>query len=277
VDDSNTERHFSFIFQLKLNRRNKMIHKLFDITGKKAVVTGGTRGLGFSMAEGLMEAGCEVVIIGSSDKVVDVVKGFKDKGFKCGGIKGDLGNRKDAVSSFEEAVKFLGNDIDILVSAAGIQRRHPFEEFPISEFDEVLAVHLNAVFIQTQLASCIMLKKGYGKIINVASMLSFFGGQTVAAYAAAKGAIAQMTKAMSNDLFAKGINVNAIAPGYMATEMNSALLANKERLAQISVRIPAGRWGNGNDMKGATLFLSSPASDYLGGVILPVDGGYLVK
>ncbi|MDR3243670.1 MAG: SDR family NAD(P)-dependent oxidoreductase, partial [Elusimicrobiota bacterium] len=199
-----------------------MTHSLFDIKGKKAVITGGPRGLGFSMAEGLMEAGCETVIIGSSDKVFEVAKEFQSKGFKCVGVKGNLAERKEVTSSFEKAVESLGNDIDILISAAGIQRRHPFEEFPIEEWDEVLAVHLNAVFIQNQLASRIMLKKGYGKIINIASMISFFGGQTVSAYAAAKGAIMQLTKAMSNDLFAKGINVNAIAPGYMATEMNSA-------------------------------------------------------
>ena len=122
-----------------------------------------------------------------------------------------------------------------------------------------------------------MLKKGYGKIINVASMLSFFGGQTVPAYAAAKGGVMQLTKALSNDWAGRGINVNAIAPGYMATDMNTALLNNPDRYAQISARIPAGRWGTGEDMKGIAVFLASHASDYLCGAIIPVDGGYLVK
>ena len=122
-----------------------------------------------------------------------------------------------------------------------------------------------------------MLKKGYGKIINVASMLSFFGGQTVPAYAAAKGAVAQLTKELSNDWAGRGICVNAIAPGYMETDLNEALLNNPERFAQISARIPAGRWGTPADMKGATIFLAAPASDYVTGAIIPVDGGYLVK
>ena len=122
-----------------------------------------------------------------------------------------------------------------------------------------------------------MLKKGKGKIINVASMISFFGGQTIAAYAAAKGGITQLTKALSNDWAGRGINVNAIAPGYMATDLNTALLANEERLTQINARIPAGRWGTPDDMKGITLFLASDASDYVCGAVIPIDGGYLVK
>jgi 2-deoxy-D-gluconate 3-dehydrogenase len=254
-----------------------MVHSLFDIAGKKAIVTGGTRGLGKDIAEGFLEAGCQVVIIGSSDKVFNTAKDFSDKGFKCFAVKADLGIRKEVVSSFEQSVELLGNDLDILVTAAGIQRRHSAEEFPIDEWDDVLSVNLNAVFIACKLAGRIMLKKGYGKIINIASLISFFGGQTIAAYAASKGAIAQMTKALSNDWFGRGINVNAIAPGYMATDMNEALLKNEERLKQISARIPAGRWGTGQDMKGTAIFLASHASDYLGGTIIPVDGGYLVK
>jgi len=133
------------------------------------------------------------------------------------------------------------------------------------------------VWIMCQEAGKVMLKKGYGKIINVASMLSFFGGQTVPAYAAAKGAVAQLTKALSNDWAGRGICVNAIAPGYMKTDLNEALLNNPERYGQISARIPAGRWGSPDDMKGATIFLAAPASDYVTGTVIPVDGGYLVK
>jgi 2-dehydro-3-deoxy-D-gluconate 5-dehydrogenase len=250
---------------------------LFNIKGKKAIVTGGSRGLGYGMAEGLLEAGCEVAIIGSSDKTFDVAAEFTEKGYKCYGVKADLRDRQQNNRAFDESLAALGGDIDILVTAAGIQRRHSAEDFPIVEWDEVLNINLHSVFIMCQLAGRIMLKKGRGKIINVASMASFFGGQTVPAYAAAKGGVAQLTKELSNDWAGRGINVNAIAPGYMATDMNEALLQNKTRYQQISDRIPAGRWGAGDDMKGTVIYLASKASDYVCGAIIPVDGGYLVK
>lgn len=254
-----------------------MTHKLFDISGKKAIVTGASRGLGKGMAEALLEAGCEVVLIGSSDAIFKTEKDFKNKGYICHAVKTDLRIRNEVYSSFEESLKLLENDLDILVTAAGIQRRHSAEVFPIEEWDEVLNINLHAVFIQCQLAAKIMLEKGYGKIINVASMISWFGGQTIPAYAASKGGVTQLTKELSNDWLARGINVNAVAPGYMDTEMNTALIDDPERSAQILSRIPAGRWGTPNDMKGITIFLASPASDYMSGAIIPVDGGYLVK
>ena len=193
-------------------------------------------------------------------------------------MKGDLAQRDEVYRVFREAVAALGGDLDILVPAHGIQRRYSAEEFPVEEWDRVMNVNLNSVFILCQEAAKIMLKKGYGKIVTIASMVSFFGGQTVPAYAAAKGGIAQMTKEMSNDWIGRGININAIAPGYMATDMNEALLdENNPRYAQITGRIPAHRWGTGDDMKGPCIFLCSHASDYLGGAIIPVDGGYLVK
>lgn len=254
-----------------------MMHPLFNITGKKAIVTGGTRGLGKGMAEALLESGCEVVIIGSSEKVFSTSDEFRAKGWNCHGIRADLRIREEVYSSFNAALKKLGGDIDILVTAAGIQRRHSAEDFPIEEWDEVLSINLSAVFIQCQLAGRIMLEKGYGKIINVASMVSFFGGQKVPAYSAAKGGVMQLTKELSNEWVARGINVNAIAPGYMATEMNSALLADENRKRQISERIPARRWGTEEDLKGVTIFLASHASDYISGAIIPVDGGYLAN
>ena len=251
---------------------------LFDIKGKKAIVTGGTRGLGCGMAEGLMEAGCEVVIVGTSDKVFDVAEKFCNRGFTCYGVKGNFEHRNEIYRVFREAMGHLDGGLDILVTAHGIQRRYSAEEFPVEEWDRVLNVNLNSVFILCQEAAKVMLKKGYGKIVTIASMVSFFGGQTVPAYSAAKGGIAQMTKEMSNDWISRGININAIAPGYMATEMNTALLdTSNPRYKEITDRIPAHRWGTGNDMKGTCIFLSSHASDYLGGAIIPVDGGYLVK
>ena len=252
--------------------------ELFNIKGKKAIVTGGTRGLGHGMAEALLEAGCETVIIGSSDGVFQSAEEFAKKGLNCKAVKADLGNRPEVFSAFTEAVQKFDNDLDILVTAHGIQRRHSAELFPVEEWDEVINVNLHSVFILCKEAGIIMLKKGYGKIITVSSMSAWFGGQNIPAYTAAKGGVAQLTKELSNDWFVRGINVNSIAPGYMATDMNSALLdKSKPRYNEITGRIPANRWGTPDDMKGATIFLASHASDYLGGCVLPVDGGYLVK
>jgi len=245
---------------------------MFDISGKKAIVTGGTRGLGYSMAEALCEAGCDVVIIGSSDRVHESAKKLS-----CKAVQADLGVKAENYRAFNESLALLGGEIDILVNCAGIIHRHPAEEFPYEDWEAVLDVNLNSVFILCQEAGKVMLPKGYGKIINVASMLSFFGGQTVPAYAASKGAVMQLTKALTNEWAGRGINVNAIAPGYMETDLNAALIANKQRFEAISARIPAGRWGKADDMKGLTVFLASPASDYVCGAINPVDGGYMVK
>ena len=250
---------------------------LFDIKNKKAIVTGGTRGLGHGMAEGLLEAGCQVAIVGSSPKVEQVAEDFRARGFVCHGVQADLNQREEVYACFRRCMELLG-DLDILVTAHGIQRRHAPEEFSLSDWDDVISVDLSSVFILCQEAGKVMLPKGYGKIINVASMISFFGGQTIPAYAAAKGGIAQLTKALSNDWIGRGINVNAIAPGYMATDMNAALLdPQNPRFQQITDRIPAHRWGTPDDMKGTCIFLASHASDYLGGAVIPVDGGYLVK
>lgn len=250
---------------------------MFDLAGKKAIVTGGTRGLDHGMAEALAEAGCETVIIGSSDAVFRSAESFRQSGYRCSAVKADLRIREENYRAFNRSMELLGNDVDILVTAAGIQRRHPAEAFPLDEWDEVIDINLHSVFILCQEAGKIMLRKGYGKIINVASMCSWFGGQTIPAYSAAKGGVTQLTKALSNDWAGRGINVNAIAPGYMATDMNTALLNDETRNGQISARIPAGRWGTEDDMKGIIVFLASHASDYICGAVIPVDGGYLVK
>lgn len=253
---------------------------LFDLQGRKTLVTGATRGLGWGMAEGLMEYGAEAVIWGTSAKVCTVAEEFRSRGFTCQGVTVDLSDRDSLSAAFAESLELLGGKIDILVNCAGIQRRHPSEEFPLSDWDAVLEVNLTAPFELCQLAGREMLKAGYGKIINIASMQSFFGGFTIPAYASAKGGIALLTKALCNEWAGRGINVNAIAPGYMATEMNRALLdpANS-RYKEITDRIPARRWGgaNGEDMKGTCIFLASHASDYLNGAVIPVDGGYASK
>ena len=255
------------------------MNSLFDLTGKKAIVTGGTRGLGHGMAEGLMEAGAAVVIFGTSKKVIEVAAQFEAKGYWCKGIAVDLADDRARQEAFYQAVALLGG-LDILVNAAGIQRRHPSPEFPLQDWKDVLNVNLTAPFDLCQMAAKEFLKKEQpcGKIVNIASMLSFFGGMTVPAYAASKGGVAQMTKALCNELASKGIQVNAIAPGYMDTDMNVALTdVSNPRYREITDRIPAHRWGTPEDMKGTVVFLASRASDYLNGAVIPVDGGYLVK
>ena len=255
---------------------------LFDISGKKAIVTGGTRGLGKGMAEGLMEAGAEVCIIGTNESVFKTAQEFRDRGFLCSGVRADLSVKEECDRAFRECLEALGGDLDILVVSHGIQRRHPSDEFPDEDWDAVIDTNLNSVFRLARAAANVFKPKGYGKIILIASMVSFFGGKTIPAYAAAKGGVAQLTKAFSNDLFQYGININAIAPGYMDTEMNEALTNpnhpryTKQRYEELTQRIPAHRWGTPDDMKGTCIFLASHASDYLGGAIIPVDGGYLV-
>lgn len=252
--------------------------KYFDLTGKKALVTGGTRGLGKGMAEGLMEAGAEVVICGTSEKAIETAEEFCQRGYRCHGLVMDLMQRDNLERDFDQAVELLDGRLDILVNAAGVQRRNSSEVFTKEDWDTVLAVNLTAPFVLCQLAAKRMVEQGKGKIINISSMLAFFGGQTVPAYAASKGGLSQFSKTMCNDLAAKGININCIAPGYMDTDMNAALTdENNPRFEEIRSRIPQGRWGTAEDLKGACIFLASDASDYVNGAVIPVDGGYLVK
>lgn len=250
---------------------------LFDLQGKRAIVTGGNRGLGFGISEGLCEQGCSVAIIASSNSLFSATEELQKRGFDVYAVQADLADTQALKEGFDRAVELLGGSLDILVNNAGIQRRSVAEDFSEQDWLDVIQVNLNAVFLLCQRAGRLMLAHGGGKIINIASMLSYFGGITVPAYAASKGGVAQLTKALSNEWASKGICVNAIAPGYMDTEMNSKLLADPKRYEEIIARIPKGRWGTGEDMKGAVIFLASAASDYVNGAIIPVDGGYLAK
>ncbi|MBU9711635.1 2-dehydro-3-deoxy-D-gluconate 5-dehydrogenase KduD [Evansella tamaricis] len=247
--------------------------KLFDLSGKVAVVTGGTRGLGKDMAVGLASAGADVVIIGRSvsDEVVEEIR---QEGGKAIGISFDLQNFDKYDDLIAKITSEMGH-IDILVNNAGVQKRHPSVEFPKEDWDFVMDVNANAVFFMCQKIGKLMLQQGHGKIINIASLLSFQGGMTVPAYAASKGAVMQFSKSLSNEWAKHGININCIAPGYMATEMNTALLEDEVRNRQILERIPASRWGSPEDMKGAVIFLASAASDYVNGFTIAVDGGWL--
>ncbi|MFA5659251.1 MAG: SDR family NAD(P)-dependent oxidoreductase, partial [Oscillospiraceae bacterium] len=195
--------------------------KLFDLTGKKAVVTGAASGLSHGIAEGLMENGAEVVIIDISQKTEEAAEEFRARGFKAHAVRANLGDREELQAAFSKSLALLGGRLDILIPAAGIQRRNKAEDFTLEDWDSVIGINLSAVFMLCQLAGREMLKQKSGKIINIASMLSFFGGYTVAAYSASKGGVAQLTKALSNEWACEGINVNAIAPGYMATAMNT--------------------------------------------------------
>jgi 2-dehydro-3-deoxy-D-gluconate 5-dehydrogenase len=252
------------------------MNQLFDLSNKKAIVTGGSAGLGLGMAEALHDAGARIAIIDISLQANEVAEQMSVKGSTVVAINADLSNRAELKRSFEEAVGQLGG-IDIIINSAGTQKRHKCEDFPIEDWDIVIEVNLTAVFHLCQLAGRIMLQQGRGKIINIASMLSFSGGITVPAYAASKGGVAQITKAFANEWARRGVNVNAIAPGFMATALTAALVGNPEREPDILARVPAGRWGTPNDLKGAVTFLASSASDYIHGIVLPVDGGYLAR
>lgn len=252
---------------------------LFDVSGKKVIFTGATGGLGQSMAEGLLEAGAEVVLVGASGRCRTLAEEYRARGWKAHGLPCDLASTEEIRDCFGKALDLLGGEIDVLVNAAGIQRRAPSEDFPLEDWQAVIAVNLTAPFLLSRLAGKQMIRQGRGgRIINIASMCSYFGGSTIPAYSASKGGIAQLTKAMCNDWAKYGITVNAIAPGYMDTPMNAALTDPRNpRFKEISDRIPAGRWGTGEDMKGLTIFLASGASDYINGAVIPCDGGYLVK
>jgi len=249
----------------------------FNVAGKCCIVTGGAQGLSKGMAEGLLENGCKVVLIDiQEDKLKEVVEEYRAKGYEAYGVAGNLGDRADMERIFDESMKCLGGRLDVLIPAAGVQRRHLPEEFPMEEWDLVIDINLNHVFIMIQKALKVMLKQETGgKIINIASMVSWFGGTTVPAYTASKGAVTQLTKSLAVDCAGRNININALAPGYMDTEMCANM--TQERKDETTVRIPAGRWGTPDDMKGPVLFLASSASDYLNGAVIPVDGAYLVK
>ena len=251
--------------------------KIFDLTGLRALVVGGAGDLGLAMLEGLLEAGARAVAVDIAPKVSDVADDLRAKGHDAHGLQVDIRDREAIKASVQDAVRLLGGPIDLLVNAAGIQRRAPSERFTEQDWDDVLSVNLTAGFVYSQQVAPDMIARGRGKIIHVASIMSQFGGITIPAYAASKGGLAQLTKALSNDWAAHGICVNAIAPGYMDTQLNTALIADEKRSAEVLLRTPAKRWGQAADMKGVVVFLASAASDFVTGTVIPVDGGYSAR
>jgi len=249
----------------------------FQIGGKNALVTGSHRGLGATIAVALAKAGANVGCHGRDPNPGVACDEVRAAGRKTFYFSADLAKSNSCLALIEKTISEFGS-IDILVNNAGVIRRAPAAEYPAAFWDELIAVNLTAVFHLSQLAARHMLERGTGgKILNIASLLSFQGGILVPAYAAAKGGVAQLTKALANEWADKGINVNAIAPGYMATDNTTALRDDPVRSRQILARIPAGRWGEPSDIAGAAIFLCSAASDYVHGHVLAVDGGWLAR
>jgi 2-dehydro-3-deoxy-D-gluconate 5-dehydrogenase len=254
-----------------------MILDSFKLNGKVALVTGASRGLGQAMALGLAEAGADIAGLDLTE-CADICEQVQSLGRRYHSVICDL--REATPEQLSEVVTDVVNSLgrlDILINNAGIIRRAPIFDFNEEYWDDVLQINLKAVFFLSQAAARQMDTQGYGKIINIASMLSFQGGILVPSYTAAKSGVAGITKALANELAGKNINVNAIAPGYMATDNTAPLRADEKRNQSIIERIPAGRWGDPADLKGIAVFLASAATDYMQGVVIPVDGGWLCR
>ncbi|KAF2263209.1 NAD(P)-binding protein [Lojkania enalia] len=257
------------------------VQQLFSLEGQTALITGGTRGIGQAMALALAEAGADILLVQRDTSNQSTKQAIESLGRKATIYTADLSS-PSSVSALVPSILKDGHRIHVLLNCGGIQRRHPAHKFPDNDWQEVLQVNLSATFALCRDVGAHMLEQEpslpldrRGSIINVASLLSFQGGITVPAYAASKGGVAQLTKALSNEWASKGISVNAIAPGYIATEMNTALMEDRERATSILARIPAGRWGAPEDFKGAIVYLASAASAYVSGEVLTVDGGWM--
>jgi 2-dehydro-3-deoxy-D-gluconate 5-dehydrogenase len=251
------------------------MNNLFDLKGKTAIVTGASTGLGKGMTLGLAGAGADILLVDyvSSEETLAAVKAL---GRKAEQIIIDL-TQKNAIQSVVSKALEHFNKIDILINNAGIIRRTPAIEFSEKDWDDVMNLNSRVVFFLSQAAAKDMMKRKYGKIINIASLLSFQGGIIVPSYSASKGAVVQITKALANEWAKYGLNINAIAPGYMATNNTKALREDPVRSKSILDRIPAERWGTPADLQGVAVFLASKASDYINGHVLVVDGGWLAR
>jgi 2-dehydro-3-deoxy-D-gluconate 5-dehydrogenase len=252
------------------------VSALFDLTGKVALVTGARSGLGQAMALAFAEAGADIAGLGST-AMPETAEAVAKAGRRFRELRADLSGEVDFAAVVAEVVGQLGG-VDILVNNAGIIRRRDVLEMTPEDWDSVMSVNLRSAFFLSQAVARHMVETGRaGRIINIGSLLSFQGGIRIASYTASKHGIAGITRLMANELAPKGITVNAIAPGYFVTDNTTALRADADRSRQILERIPAGRWGNPGDIATAALFLASPASSYVTGAIIPVDGGWLAR
>jgi 2-deoxy-D-gluconate 3-dehydrogenase len=253
-----------------------MILEKFKLDGKVAIVTGAARGLGQGIAEGLAEGGADVALVDILD-TSETKENIEKLGRKAVSIKADLSKKESVDTIISETLDAFGR-IDILFNNAGIIRRAPITEFSEKDWDDVININQRTLFFLSQAVAKQMIKHGHGgKIVNTASMLSFQGGILVPSYTASKSAVMGLTRLMANELSPHGIQVNAIAPGYMATDNTAPLRADKDRNKAILDRIPAGRWGEPEDLKGLAVFLASAASDYVTGYTIAVDGGWLSR
>jgi 2-deoxy-D-gluconate 3-dehydrogenase len=250
-----------------------MILDKFRLDGQVAVVTGGTKGLGRAIVQALAEAGAHIAVV-SRNPDRGIEGAVLALGRKYLHHAADLSDRNQTKNIAPAILKEMG-DISILINNSGIIRRAPAAEYSEKDWDATIEIDLTAAFILSQSCGRIMLKRGRGKIINITSVLAFQGGINVVAYTSAKHGVAGLTKALANAWASQGVNVNAIAPSFFVTELTTALQSDVERSKSITARTPAGRWGASEDIAGAALFLASPASDFVHGVILPVDGGWM--
>ncbi len=248
---------------------------LFDLSGRTALVTGARGGIGRAVAVALAEAGADLVLHGHRDNLADTERAVKAAGRRVRRWLRDL-SRVDGLAE-EAAVLAAEEPIDILVNNAGVIRRNPALAWDLPDWRAVLTVNLDAAFTLTRAVGASMVDRGRGKVITIASLLSFQGGRNVVGYTASKHAVVGMTRALANEWAPHGVQVNALAPGYIVTDNTAPLRADPEREAEIRTRIPAGRWGTPDDLGGAAVFLASAASDYVCGHVLTVDGGWLTR
>ncbi len=248
----------------------------FKLDGKVAIITGGNTGLGLAYSQALCDLGADIMVVGHIEDFTEIKNYVEKNGKKFYGYVADLTNKQAITTLVNQAINEFGK-IDILVNNAGTIRRNPLLETPDKDWDEVIDINLNTVFYLSKAVASIMKEQGQGKIINIASMLSYQGGKFVPAYAASKHGVAGLTKAFANELAEYNIQINAIAPGYIKTANTAPIRADENRNAEILGRIPAGYWAEPEDIAGAVAFLAGNACNYINGVVIPVDGGWQAR